>query len=62
MFLVSKNDDFYTTDFPIVVEPHVKDARTRIWNLHNMEEGDVSFITKFNLMLVLDKSILRQGL
>lgn len=33
MFLVSKNDDFYTTDFPIVVEPHVKDARTTYMEL-----------------------------
>lgn len=27
IFKVSKNNDFYTSDFPVVVEPHVKEAK-----------------------------------
>lgn len=27
VFWISKDDEFYTTDFPVTVEPHVKDSR-----------------------------------
>lgn len=52
MFLVSKNSDFYTSDFPIVVEPHVKNARPMYMGLAQYG-GELTYPLSPNLMLVV---------
>lgn len=52
MFLVSKNSDFYTSDFPIVVEPHVKNARPMYMGLAQYG-GELTYPLSPSLMLVV---------
>lgn len=52
MFLVSKNGDFYTSDFPIVVEPHVKNARPMYMGLAQYG-GELSYPLSPSLILVV---------
>lgn len=52
MFLVSKNRDFYTSDFPIVVEPHVKNARPMYMGLAQYG-GKLTYPLSPDLMLVV---------
>ena len=52
MFLVSKNGDFYTSDFPIVVQPHVKNARPMYMGLAQYG-GELTFPLSPSLMLVV---------
>lgn len=60
MFLVSKNSDFYTSDFPIVVEPHVKNARPMYMGLAQYG-GELTYPLSPSLMLVVfDKVYFRK--
>lgn len=52
MFLVSENGDFYTSDFPIVVEPHVKNARPMYMGLAQYG-GELTFPLSPTLTLML---------
>ena len=52
MFLVSKNRDFYTSDFPIVVEPYVKNARPMHMGLAQYG-GKLTYPLSPDLMLVV---------
>lgn len=52
MFLVSKNSDFYTSDFPIVVEPHVKNVRPMYMGLAQYG-GELTYPLSPSLMLVV---------
>ena len=52
MFLVSKNGDFYTSDFPIVVEPHVKNVRPMYMGLAQYG-GELTYPLSPDLMLVV---------
>ena len=52
MFLVNKNDDFYTNDFPIVVQPHVKNARPMYMGLAQYG-GELTYPLSPNLVLVV---------
>ncbi len=52
MFIVSKNRDFYTSDFPIVVEPHVKNARPMYMGLAQYG-GKLTYPLSPDLMLVV---------
>lgn len=52
MFLVSKNSNFYTSDFPIVVEPHVKDVRPMYMGLAQYG-GELTYPLSPSLMLVV---------
>jgi hypothetical protein len=52
MFLVSKNGDFYTSDFPIVVEPHVKNARPMYMGLAQYG-GELTYPLSPSLVLVV---------
>ncbi|ERK39889.1 PF14022 family protein [Segatella baroniae F0067] len=52
MFLVSENDDFYTSDFPIIVEPHVKNARPMYMGLAQYG-GELTFPLSPTLMIVV---------
>lgn len=52
MFLVSKNGDFYTSDFPIVVEPHMKSLRTGYMGLAQYG-GELTYPLSPSLMLVV---------
>jgi len=52
IFLMSKNGDFYTSDFPIVVHPHVKDARPMYMGLAQYG-GELTYPLSPNLLLVV---------
>lgn len=52
MFLVSKNSDFYTSDFPIVVQPHVKNARPMYMGLAQYG-GELTYPLSPSLVLVV---------
>lgn len=52
MFLVSKNNDFYTSDFPIIVEPHVNNARPMYMGLAQYG-GELTYPLSPSLMLVV---------
>jgi hypothetical protein len=52
MFLVSMNGDFYTSDFPIVVEPHVKNVRPMYMGLAQYG-GELTYPLSPSLMLVV---------
>jgi len=52
MFLVSKNGDFYTSDFPIVVQPHVKNARPMYMGLAQYG-GELTYPLSPSLVLVV---------
>jgi len=52
MFLVSKNGDFYTSDFPIVVEPHVKNAPPMYMGLAQYG-GELTYPLSPDLMLII---------
>lgn len=52
MFLVSNKGDFYTSDFPIVVEPHVKDVYPMYMGL-TQYGGELTYPLSPNLMLVV---------
>jgi hypothetical protein len=52
MFLVSNNGDFYTSDFPIVVQPHVKNARPMYMGLAQYG-GELTYPLSPSLVLVV---------
>ncbi|MGL4853406.1 MAG: DUF4238 domain-containing protein, partial [Phocaeicola sp.] len=52
VFLVSKNNDFYTSDFPIVVEPHVSNVRSMYMGLAQYG-GELSYPLSPDLMLIV---------
>lgn len=52
MFLVSKNSDFYTSDFPIVVQPHVKNTRPMYMGLAQYG-GELTYPLSPSLVLVV---------
>lgn len=51
-FLVSEKGNFYTSDFPIVVEPHVKDVRPMYLGL-TQYGAEVTFPISKNLVLAI---------
>lgn len=52
IFQVSKNADFYTSDFPIVVEPHVKEARPMYMGLAQYG-GELTYPISPSLLLTV---------
>jgi hypothetical protein len=60
MFLVSKYGDFYTSDSPIVVEPHIKDAQPLYMGLAQYG-GELTYPLSPSLMLVVyDKAYFKE--
>jgi hypothetical protein len=60
MFLVSPNGDFYTSDFPIVVAPHIKDAPPMYMGLAQYG-GELTYPISPSIMLtVFDREYFKE--